>query len=220
MRVAVSSSNALPAPGRMPSSSALLTAHTASSTRSYSSFCSRSVCPPTYITPMPPVREAIRSRMWSLSAFFLAILCACHSCATRSSTLTGSILKSDLRMMVLSFPTTTLAACPRSSILIWLRSSPVFSEKYVAPTLTARSCISSCCRYPKLGGCTTQIFRLFFITFAANVLTTFTWHGDTMSSFFPSVMIGFRMFSICKMLLISMSATSTCTSSNTHSSLL
>ena len=169
---------------------------------------------------MPPVSEAMRSSRWSLSALRLATLCACHSCSTLSSILTPSILKSDLRMMVLSLLTTTLDACPRSSILIWLRSSPVFSLKYVAPTLTARSCISSCCLYPKLGGCTTHIFRLFFITFAASVFTTFTWQGATISNFFPSVMIGFSTFSICKMLPISMSATSTCTSSNTHSSRL
>ena len=156
--------------------------------------------------------------MKSLSDLRFAMACASHSCPTLSSTFSGVALTSERMITVLSLPTITLLAWPKSAKLIWLRSSPVFSEKYVAPTDTARSCISSCCLYPKLGGGTVHIFRPFFITLAAMVFTTLLLHGATISSFLPSCMIGFSTFSICKMLWMSTSATSIITSSNTHSS--
>ena len=101
-----------------------------------------------------------------------------------------------------------------------LRSSPVFSEKYVAPTLNAMSCISSCCLYPNCGGIILHIPRLLFITFAANVFTTFVLHGAMINNFLFSCMIGFNTFSICKMFDTSASDTKTYTSSMTHSSRL
>ena len=99
-----------------------------------------------------------------------------------------------------------------------LKSSPVFSLKYVAPTLMAMSCISSCCLYPKLGGATATTLIAPCITFAASVFTKLVPHGDIINSFFFSSTIGFNTLVMLTMLFISMSATNTITSSNTHSS--
>ena len=118
----------MPPPGSMPSSSAERTAHTASSTLSYSSFCSRSVLPPTYITPIPPVSEAILDMMKSFSVFVFAKSKEPFSSATLPSIASWSE-ESSLRMTVEPRPTITLAAWPKSSAFIMLRSSPVFSEK-------------------------------------------------------------------------------------------
>ena len=99
-----------------------------------------------------------------------------------------------------------------------LRSSPVFSLKYVAPTLMAMSCISSCCLYPKLGGGTATTLIRPCITLAASVFTTFVLHGDIINNFFFSSTIGFSTLLMLTKLFISRSATNTITSSNTHSS--
>ena len=134
---------ATPPPGSMPSSKADRTAQTASSTLSYLSFCSTSEPPPTYITPTPPVRDAMRSFRASLSPFLVELLCCIHSCSTRS--LIASFEVSLRTRTVLSLPTITRSALPRWSIVIKDRSSPVCSLKYLAPTASAMSCISSCC---------------------------------------------------------------------------
>ena len=120
---------AVPPPGSIPSSRAERTAHTASSIRSYSSFCSRSVLPPTYITPIPPVREAIRCLINSLSAFVFVILCCSQSWSTRYFTLSSFWSSASLTITVSSFDTIIFFALPRSSKVIRLRSSPVLSEK-------------------------------------------------------------------------------------------
>ena len=65
-----------------------------------------------------------------------------------------------------------------------------------------------------------QSFKLFFITFAARVFMTLPEQGATISNFFPSLIIGFSIFSITSMLFISASETRICTSSMTHSSFL
>ena len=107
--------NDFPAPDNIPSSKAERTAQTASSTRSYNSFCSKSVLPPTKITPIPPVRDAMRSTIKSLSFFCFASLWASHSCFTRSSISDWFMFSFDFSITVLSRPTITFAACPKSS---------------------------------------------------------------------------------------------------------
>src|SRR6188472_2521168 len=60
-------SKATPPPGTMPSSTAARVAFSASSTRSFLSFTSVSVDPPTLITATPPASFASRSCSFSLS---------------------------------------------------------------------------------------------------------------------------------------------------------
>ena len=59
--------NAIPPPGKIPSSIADFTAKTESSTRSYISFCSISLFAPTKMTPTPPDIQAILSLTFFLS---------------------------------------------------------------------------------------------------------------------------------------------------------
>ena len=60
-------SSATPPPGTMPSSTAARVALSASSTRSFFSFTSTSVAPPTLITATPPASFASRSCSFSRS---------------------------------------------------------------------------------------------------------------------------------------------------------
>ena len=64
---ALARSSATPPPGTMPSSTAARVALSASSTRSFFSFTSTSVAPPTRITATPPASLARRSCSFSLS---------------------------------------------------------------------------------------------------------------------------------------------------------
>ena len=119
-------SRATPPPGSIPSTVAERTAHTASSIRSYSSFCSRSVLPPAYITPTPPVKEAIRDSINSRSAFLSVISCASRSSDTRLSISSLDTTLSSLIIIDESLPTIIFLALPKSLGSIRLRSSPVF----------------------------------------------------------------------------------------------
>ena len=64
---ALARSSAMPPPGTMPSSTAARVAFRASSTRSFFSFTSTSVEPPTRITATPPASLARRSCSFSRS---------------------------------------------------------------------------------------------------------------------------------------------------------
>ena len=153
----------------------------------------------------------------------LSALNAVFSCCSLSSLIRSCVAwltSASFLINTLEFlPTMILSTWPRSSNPIKLMSSPVFSEKYLAFTANAMSCISSWLLYPNCGGVMLHNFKLFLTTFAASVLMTLVEQGAISNSFLFCCIIGLSTFSICKILFISWSHTSTITSSSIHSSL-
>ena len=106
---------AVPAPGRIPSSRAAFVACNASSKRSFFSFISISVPPPTLIIATPPTILAKRSCNFSTSYGDLELSNCCFKSKTRVSILSVSPLPSTI--VDVSLPIVTTRALPNQSVL-------------------------------------------------------------------------------------------------------
>mmetsp|Transcript_15940 Transcript_15940/g.43331 ORF Transcript_15940/g.43331 Transcript_15940/m.43331 type:complete len:255 (+) Transcript_15940:1146-1910(+) len=151
-------SSAEPPPGTMPSSTAAFVAFSASFSRSFTSWTSTSVAPPTLITATPPESFARRSLNLSFSYSEPVASIAAWICSQRAwispwppapSRMTVSSL---VMVMDLAVPR-TMGSKASSSFL------PVSSLISSAPQSTARSCIMAFRWSPKPGALTAATCR-------------------------------------------------------------
>uniref|UniRef100_L7LVI6 Putative mucin-5ac n=1 Tax=Rhipicephalus pulchellus TaxID=72859 RepID=L7LVI6_RHIPC len=151
-------SRAVPPPGTMPSSTAARVAFRASFTRSFFSFTSTSLEPPTRSTATPLARRASRSPSFSFSYSELLSSISSLICPTRRSM--SSFLPLPLSSSVSSLVMSTSPTWPRSdactsSSLMRLASSP----NTMPPVATAMSCSVALRLSPKPGAFTAATCR-------------------------------------------------------------
>mmetsp|Transcript_60770 Transcript_60770/g.170296 ORF Transcript_60770/g.170296 Transcript_60770/m.170296 type:complete len:213 (-) Transcript_60770:753-1391(-) len=133
----------------MPISLALLTALKASLYRSFLSFTSVSVAPPTLIFATPPPSAAMRSVSLSISKALVVSLISDSSCAMRAAT--ASACAPSLTTIAFSFSTTTLSqvpSCPTVASFNVMPSSELINS---APVATAMSWRIAALRFPNDG---------------------------------------------------------------------
>src|SRR6201996_8622414 len=150
-------SRATPPPGTMPSSTAARVAFRASSTRSFFSFTSTSVEPPTRTTATPPASLARRSCSFSLSYSEVVSSIWARICLMRASILAFSPRPST--RVVSSLVMVTFLARPSISMETFSSLMPRSSETTSAPVRMARSSSMALRRSPKPGAFTAATRR-------------------------------------------------------------
>mmetsp|Transcript_6390 Transcript_6390/g.27213 ORF Transcript_6390/g.27213 Transcript_6390/m.27213 type:complete len:344 (+) Transcript_6390:197-1228(+) len=166
---AASLSSVHPPPMTMPSSTAALVALSASSTRSFFSLSSVSVCAPTWMMATPPLRRAARSLSFSFSYSASVPSMRRLICFTRAST--SRLVLPSPTIVQLSLPSSMRAALPSTSVPTLSRDKPSSSFTTVAPVRIAMSSRYCDLRSPKPGALSAQIFsapRSLFTTSVAS----------------------------------------------------
>ena len=161
--------NATPAPCKIPSSIAAFVACKASSKRSFFSFISISVPPPTLIIATPPTNLPKRSCNFSTLYGVVSLSNCALSDNTLSSILSASPLPSTI--VVVSLPTVTILALPNQSIFNLANVIPLFVDTTVAPVKIAISSNIWSLKSPNPGALTAATFNAplpLFITNVAN----------------------------------------------------
>ena len=159
--------NAIPAPGKIPSSREAFVACKASSMRSFFSFISISVPPPTLMIATPPIILAKRSCKRSISYGELEPSIWAFNSEIRSLILAVSPLPSTI--VVVSLPTVTVLALPNQSILKRSNFIPLVGEIKVPPVTAAISSKINVLRSPKSGALTATTFKIPLILFTIRV---------------------------------------------------
>ena len=160
---------AIPPPATMPSATAARVAANASSTRSFFSFTSNSVIPPTLITATPPTSLAKRSDNFSRSYSLVASANRRRISSARAAM--ADLSPAPSTNSVASLLTTTFFALPRTAGVMFSSVMPISSEMMVAPVTMAISFNISLRRSPNPGALTAQTFsppRRRFSTSVAN----------------------------------------------------
>mmetsp|Transcript_69126 Transcript_69126/g.218680 ORF Transcript_69126/g.218680 Transcript_69126/m.218680 type:complete len:332 (+) Transcript_69126:130-1125(+) len=155
--LALSLSRVDPPPITMPSCTAALVALRASSTRSFFSLSSVSVCAPTCTIATPPERRAMRSLSFSFSYSASAASQSTLICFTRAST--SRLVEPSPTIVQNSLPRVTRAARPRTSgpaLSSWMPSSSLTT---VAPVRMAMSSRYWDLRSPKPGALRAHTLR-------------------------------------------------------------
>ncbi len=156
-RILEAFSRATPPPGTMPSSTAARVAFRASSTRSFFSFTSTSVEPPTRTTATPPASLARRSCSFSLSYSEVVSSIWARICFTRASIAGFSPRPST--MVVSSLVIEIFLARPSISMVTFSSLMPRSSEITSAPVRMAMSSSMALRRSPKPGAFTAATRR-------------------------------------------------------------
>mmetsp|Transcript_25876 Transcript_25876/g.76648 ORF Transcript_25876/g.76648 Transcript_25876/m.76648 type:complete len:201 (+) Transcript_25876:847-1449(+) len=157
LTLAASLSSVQPPPMTTPSSTAALVAFSASSTRSFFSFSSVSVCAPTWMIATPPERRAMRSLSFSRSYSCSVAATRLRICDTRAET--SRCVEPSPTMVHASLVMSTLAAKPSTLSSALSSDTPSSSLTIVPPVRMAMSSRYDVLRSPKPGALTATTLR-------------------------------------------------------------